>query len=131
RRGAVWFVEAMFPGYFFAQFDYVNEHRRVEHAPGVRGVVQFGDKLATIDEETIRSLQARMRDEETITIDPELKAGQEVQIAGGPLQGLEALVTQVLPASERVRVLLEFLGRSVQTEVPRERLIQVGGPMLP
>src|SRR5437868_4240998 len=22
RRGAVWFVEAMFPGYFFAQFDH-------------------------------------------------------------------------------------------------------------
>src|SRR5216117_1854773 len=27
RRGAVWFVEAMFPGYFFAQFDYVTERR--------------------------------------------------------------------------------------------------------
>src|SRR6266404_1937176 len=33
KRGAVWFVEAMFPGYFFAQFDYVTERRRVEHAP--------------------------------------------------------------------------------------------------
>ena len=41
RRGAVWFVEAMFPGYFFAQFDYVTERRRVEHALGVRGLVQF------------------------------------------------------------------------------------------
>src|SRR5438034_7393594 len=49
RRGAVWFVEAMFPGYFFAQFDYVTERRRVEHAPGVRGLLQFGDRLAKID----------------------------------------------------------------------------------
>ena len=32
--------------------------------------------------------------------------------------------TRVLPASERVRVLLEFLGRSLQMEVSKETLIQ-------
>src|SRR5207253_2023388 len=46
RRGAVWFVEAMFPGYFFAQFDYVTERRRVEHAAGVRSFfVTIGPKV--------------------------------------------------------------------------------------
>jgi transcriptional antiterminator RfaH len=122
-RGAVWFVEAMFPGYFFAQFDYVSWRRAVEHAPGVRGLVQFGDRLATIDAATIEGLRRRMEANETVTIDPEIKVGQEVQIAQGPLQGLEALVTQLLPASERVRVLLEFLGRSVQMEVSKTTLI--------
>src|SRR5438067_5306193 len=128
RRGAVWFVEAMFPGYFFAQFDYLTERRRVEHAPGVRGILQFGDRLATIDSSVIGSLQQRVEAEEVITIDPEIKVGQEVQIARGPLLGLEALVTQLLPASERVRVLLEFLGRSVQMEVSKETLIQLRSP---
>src|SRR5437588_1378603 len=123
-RGAVWFVEAMFPGYFFAQFDYVTQRRAVEHAPGIRGLVQFGDRLATIDAATIDSLRSKMEANETVTIDPEIKVGQEVQIAHGPLQGLEALVTQLLPASERVRVLLEFLGRSVQMEVSKTTLIQ-------
>ncbi len=130
RRGAVWFIEAMFPGYFFARFDYFNERRRVEHAPGVRGILQFGDRLATIDAPTIHSLQQRMEADELITIDPELQVGQEVQIALGPLQGLEALVTQLLPASERVRVLLEFLGRSLQMEVSKETLIQRRAPAL-
>jgi transcriptional antiterminator RfaH len=124
RRGPVWFVEAMFPGYFFAQFDYLNERRRVEHSPGVTGILQFGDRLATIDADTIGNLQKRVQADEVITIDPELRVGQEVQIARGPLLGLEALVTQLLPASERVRVLLEFLGRSLQMEVPKETLIQ-------
>jgi len=114
----------MFPGYFFAQFDYVTERRRVEHAPGVRGFVQFGDRLATIDSATIDALRQRMEAEELVTLDPEIKVGQEVQIARGPLQGLEVLVTQLLPASERVRVLLEFLGRSLQMEVSKETLIQ-------
>ena len=124
KRGAVWFVEAMFPGYFFAQFDYATQRRAVEHAPGVRGLVQFGDRLATIDAPTIEGLRRRMEANETVTIDPEIKVGQEVQIAHGPFQGLEALVTQLLPASERVRVLLEFLGRSVQMEVSKATLIQ-------
>jgi transcriptional antiterminator RfaH len=123
RRGPVWFIEAMFPGYFFAQFDYQTERRRVEHSPGVTGILQFGDRLATIDAATIASLQQRVQADEVITIDPELRVGQEVQIARGPLQGLEALVTQLMPASERVRVLLEFLGRSLQMEVSKETLI--------
>jgi transcriptional antiterminator RfaH len=123
RRGPVWFVEAMFPGYFFAQFDYVTERRRVEHSPGVTGILQFGDRLATIDSVTIANLQQRVQADEVITIDPEIRVGQEVQIARGPLQGLEVLVTQLLPASERVRVLLEFLGRSLQMEVSKETLI--------
>jgi transcriptional antiterminator RfaH len=130
RRGAVWFVEAMFPGYFFAQFDYLTERRRVEHSPGVSGILQFGDRLATIDDATIENLRQRVEADEVITIDPELRVGQEVQIARGPLQGLEALVTQLLPASERVRVLLEFLGRSLQMEVPKETLIQTSSPVL-
>src|SRR5437763_11154584 len=99
RRGAVWFVEAMFPGYFFAQFDYPTERRRVDHAAGVRGILQFGDRLATIDAATIENLRQRMEADEVITFAPDLKVGQEVRSAHGPLQGLGVLVTERLPAS--------------------------------
>jgi transcriptional antiterminator RfaH len=57
RRGAVWFVEAMFPGYLFAEFIYPEQHRRVEYSPGIQGTVQFGDYIATIDSETVAALQ--------------------------------------------------------------------------
>lgn len=130
RRGAVWFVEAMFPGYFFAQFDVLTQRRQIDHAAGVRGVVHFGERLATIDADTIEMLRSRMQANETVTIDPKIEVGQEVQIAQGPLQGLEALVTQLLPASERVKVLFEFLGRSVQMEVTKDKLIQRRLPAL-
>src|SRR5437763_13945583 len=108
KRGAGCFVEAMFPGYLFGQFDDVTERRRVEHAPGVRGFVKFGDRLATIDSATIDALRQRMEAEELVTLDTEIKVGQEVQIAHGTLQGLEDLVTHFLPCAARVRVLVEF-----------------------
>src|SRR5204863_1541424 len=79
RRGPVWFVEAMFPGYFFAQFNYIAEHRRVEHASGVRGVVQFGERVATIDPTTIDALRRRTEADEVVTIDPDIEVGHEVQ----------------------------------------------------
>jgi transcriptional antiterminator RfaH len=123
RRGAVWFVEAMFPGYVFAEFIYPLMHRRVEHAAGVQGILHFGNDVAIVDLETIAALRERAGEEEIVTIDPEIEVGQPVKITEGPFQGLEAVVTRVLPAKERVKVLLEFLGRSVETEIPRPKLL--------
>ncbi len=125
RRGAVWFVEAMFPGYLFAQFVYPALHRRVEHASGIQGIVHFGDYLATVDHDTIMALREKAGEEEVVTIDPEIKVGQSVKIAEGAFQGIEALVTCLLPAKERVRVLLEFLGRSVETEISIPKVLPV------
>lgn len=130
RRGPVWFVEAMFPGYFFAYFDFLSQRRLVENSLNVTGIVQFGDHIATIDSDTIEALKQKMQADDVVTINPSIEVGQEVRISHGPLLGLEALVTQLLPAGERVRVLLEFLGRTVQTEVTKEKLIQRRLPSL-
>jgi transcriptional antiterminator RfaH len=123
RRGPVWFVEAMFPGYLFAKFVYPTQHRSVEGSHGVRGIVRFGQRLATLPENTVIALQSKTGAEEVVTIDSSLKIGQRVHIVEGPFQGLEVVVTQVLPAKERIRVLLEFLGRSLEMEVPAEKVL--------
>jgi transcriptional antiterminator RfaH len=122
QRGPVWFVEAMFPGYLFAKFVYSKQHRAVESSHGIRGIVHFGDRLATLSENIVVELQSRVGQEEVVTIDTFIKIGQPVQITEGPFQGLEAVVTHLLPAKERIRVLLEFLGRSVQIEIPTARV---------
>src|ERR1700737_1261288 len=53
QRGALWFVEAMFPGYLFAQFVYSEYHRWVAHSPGIRGIVHFGDRVAALHPSTV------------------------------------------------------------------------------
>jgi transcriptional antiterminator RfaH len=123
QRGPVWFVEAMFPGYLFAKFVYSTQHRAVESSHGVRGIVRFGERLATLPEETVMALQSKAGAEEVVTIDSSLKIGQPVHIIEGPFQGLEVVVTEVLPAKERVRVLLDFLGRSLEIEVPAGKVL--------
>jgi len=128
RRGAVWFTEAMFPGYLFAEFVFSRQHRQIEYSSGIQGVVRFGDQVATVDPEIIATLREKTGEEETLTFDPTFEIGQSVQIAEGPFQGLEALVTRLLPAKERVRVLLEFLGRSVEMELPSPKVLPVASP---
>jgi transcription antitermination factor NusG len=113
----------MFPGYLFAQFVYPLQYRRVQHSSGIKGFVHFGDYVATLDPDIVATLRQKAGEEEIVTIDPEIKVGQSVRIVEGPFQGVEALVTHLMPASERIRVLLEFLGRSVQTEVSKPKVL--------
>ena len=119
----MWFVEAMFPGYLFAKFVYSTQRRAVESSHGIRGILRFGDRLATLQEEIVAALQSKAGSEEVLTIDSSLKIGQPVHIVEGPFQGLEVVVTQLLPANERIRVLLDFLGRSLEMEVPAGKVL--------
>ena len=120
-RGPVWFVEAMFPGYLFAEFVYREHHRRVVHSHGVTGLVHFGDHVPTIEAKTLDTL--RTAGNEVITFDRQLEIGETVKIAEGPLQGFEAVVTRHLPAANRIQILLEFLGRGIEIAVHEPQII--------
>jgi transcriptional antiterminator RfaH len=116
-RGLVWFVESMFPGYLFARFDYATLYRRIRQIPGVRGFVQFGDRLALLPDALISEIKSHTGKDEVIDINRGLEPGQKVQISQGPFQGLEALVTRLINARDRVEILIEWMGRSLHAEV--------------
>jgi transcriptional antiterminator RfaH len=115
-RGPVWFVESMFPGYLFARFDYAAFNRRIRQRPGVSGFVQFGDRLALLPDALINEIRCRTGTDELVEVNQELEPGQNVQISKGPFQGLEAVVTRLINARERVEILIEWMGRSLQAE---------------
>src|SRR5262249_12730727 len=117
QRGPIWFVEAMFPGYLFAKFVYATLHRSVENSQVIRANVHFGDRPATLPEHIVASLQSKVGAEEIVTLDCSIKVSQSVQIIDGPFQGLEVVVTNLLPAKDRIRVLFDFLGRSMEMEM--------------
>jgi transcriptional antiterminator RfaH len=113
----------MFPGYLFARFSYPTQRRAVESAHGIRAILRFGDRLATLPEETIVALQSQAGMAEVVTVDSSLKIGQPVYIIEGPFRGLEVVITQVLPARERIRVLMDFLGRPLEMEIPEAKVL--------
>ncbi len=118
RRGKVWWIEALFPGYVLAKFQLVDNGRAVTYTTGVRGLVKFGTEVPPVAEEFVEALRQEIVNnmggegiEDTLTVGPQVEAGEEVEIASGPLGGFQGKIVSVLPGKERVKVLLEFLGQ--------------------
>jgi transcriptional antiterminator RfaH len=116
RRGRIWFTEALFPNYLFARFNLRALLTRVRSSPGVVGLVRFGGGYPSVPTAAIESLRAVMLDSEMRTIVPTISEGDAINVVEGPLQGAPGVVTKILPAQERVRVLLDFLGGTREVE---------------
>lgn len=133
RRGKIWWVEAMFPGYIFAFFSRKQNERTVRHTQGVLTLLKFGDYIpeipATLIAELCELLANNEEEGDTLTLNPAVKKGDEVEIAHGALQGTKGQVVEILPAVERVRMLTEFLGERQIVEVDLFSLILPNKPI--
>lgn len=129
-RGLVWFTDALFPSYLFARFELARWVRHIDYLPGVLRVVRFGGHWPAIPDHVIETLRATVAADQVHVIDERLEPGETVRLADGPFHGLEAVVTRVMPARERVMVLLEFLGRRTNVELDAGRVARVGDERL-
>lgn len=117
RRGKIWWLEPLFPGYLLAKFNLTEMERAVTYSHGVRGLVRFGGIIPHVPENFVHNLIQQVSKQtqdldETITLSPTLSIGDEIEVAHGPLQGMKGQILSVAPATERVKVLLEFLGQT-------------------
>ena len=126
RGGPVWFTEALFPNYVFSRFDLATAFRRIQHTRGVAGIVHFGLHWPEVPQVVISDLQATLGSEEIHQVPDELQPGDTVLISGGALDCLQAVVTRVMPAQQRVAILLDFLGRQTTVEIAGAALVRSG-----
>ncbi len=122
RRGLAWVTEALFTSYLFARFQPHLALRRIQASQGVAGVVHFGPNWPTLPDHVIKEIQALMGPEEVHVIQHDLHPGDPVEIASGTFQGLRAVVTRIVPARQRVAVLLDFLGRQTMVELDMNQI---------
>lgn len=127
RRGAAWVTEALFPCYFFARFDLSSQLRRIQSAREVTKVVHFGNHWPVVPDDAISQLRAIIGTDDVRIIDPDLNPGDDVEIAGGAFHGLQAVITRVIPGSQRVAVLLDFLGRQTMVDLDRAHVVPKRG----
>ena len=117
RRGKVWFIEPMFPGYLLVKFALHPTLRLVLATGGATSVVRFGTEYATLDESILEQLRAEFADDEVRTLEEEISAGEELIVTSGAMKGLEAIVTRVIPGTDRVRILMDLLGETREVEI--------------
>gem|GEM_PF-80508 len=125
KSGKVRVTEAMFPGYLFAKFSYPEWHRRVASANGVSHIVGFGGEPSVVPQPVICELQSIVAADEIIELPMLPTVGSEVEVLDPAFAGMRALVTRVLPAQERIVVLLEMLGMEREVEVRADRVLPI------
>ncbi len=134
RRGKIWWLEPLFPGYLLAKFDLLEMERAVTFCQGIRGMVRFGSEIPDVPEHFVLSLIEQVQrqaedDAELITVSPSVGVGDEVEIANGPFQGMKGTIQSVAPAAERVKVLLEFLGQTQPVDLDLFSILLPGKPI--
>lgn len=107
----------LFPSYVFARCIPSEQFAAVNYCTGVAGVVRFGDHVAAVGDVFIAALREREGERGYVVygdVRRRLEKGTKVRVISGPLAGLEGVVTNYAPASERVRLLLSVVS-SVRT----------------
>ena len=122
RTGKKRFVEAMFPGYIFAKFNYHLHSRQVIHSQGITQMVELGERRV-IPERIILDLKASLPEGIIEAPDLSIEPGAEIEVVTGSLKGMNGKVLAQLPAKNRIQVLLEFLGREITVEVSPDDIL--------
>jgi transcriptional antiterminator RfaH len=123
RRGPVWTTESLFPNYLFARFGLESRLEQVRYTPSVKTVVQFGDSLPMIPDTVIQELQRDLDEMKSQVLVEAPEEGEEVEVAAGAFKGLNGRVTRLLPAKQRVQILLDMMGRSIAAELNLDMLM--------
>ena len=61
RRGKIWWVEPMFPGYLLAKFNMAEMERAVTFCQGIRGLVRFGSEIPPVPESFVEAIKHEIR----------------------------------------------------------------------
>lgn len=115
-------LRPLFPGYIFVHLALASGiWRPIQSTTGVRSIVRFGDEPAILDAAFIAALQAREEEGAVVRPATPFVVGQQVQIEGGPFDGLMARILS-LNDRERITVLLDVMNRGVKAQVDGRQL---------
>jgi transcriptional antiterminator RfaH len=113
--------QPFFPCYLFVRVDLEAVGlSQVQWTPGLRRIVAFGDRPTSVADEVIDLIQRRLGEMEASggLTGHTFMPGDTVRITDGPMQGMLAVFERPTTPSERVQVLLTFLGQANRARVP-------------
>jgi transcriptional antiterminator RfaH len=119
-----------FPGYLFVRANLqMVAPSDIHTMPGVLRLVTFGEVPQPVPSVVIEAIRRQVKHLKTQggLVMHGFRPGDRVRLTEGPLHGLEAIFLGPMKPSERVRVLIEFLGALRNMDVGVEKLERVGG----
>ncbi len=121
-KGKRHILEPMFPNYLFARFTPQEHIRAVGYARGVAYVVKHGNTLMPVHDAVIAEIASLAKDNILDLPLVPLQTGDNIRIIAGIFEGSTADVVRLIPGSERVKLLLELLGRVSEVELSLDQV---------
>lgn len=106
----------LFPNYLFVRIHVESEYHRIVWTPGVKKIVSFGAEPIPLDDRVIQFLEQQSDEKGVIRARSKLILGQEVEISGGPFDGLIGIIQAPPDNKGRVQILLKLLSRQVSVK---------------
>jgi transcriptional antiterminator RfaH len=107
----------LFPNYLFARIHLPTQYHCVIWAPGVKKIVSFSDTPVPIEDDVIGFLKQNADTTGIIQARSQLRRGQEVEVTGGPFNGLLGIIQDPPDAKGRIKILLRLLSRQITVKL--------------
>jgi transcriptional antiterminator RfaH len=124
----------LFPRYLFVRANLqAIGVSSINATPGVLRLVTFGELPQPVPASVIETLRQRVDDFNARggLAEHHFRTGAAVRLKDGPLRGLDAVFVGSVKPSERVRVLINFLGQLREAEVDVDTLEEVASDRAP
>jgi transcriptional antiterminator RfaH len=123
RRCVMRVIEPLFPCYIFVKCVLEEKLTQIQHAGGIIGLVRFGGQVPLVPDSIIEELEECFVADAPMTVERSIAPGDEVTLVEGVFAPGRAFVLRVMPARQRVQVLLDILGRPTSVEVDRSAVV--------
>jgi transcriptional antiterminator RfaH len=119
--------EPLFPGYVFIHVDPgIQSISPVRSTRGVLRFVMFGNRFASTSEETIERIRCNVVEfSQRMALRQTLQRGDRIKVNGSGFNDIDAIFCSAYGA-ERVKILLNVLGRETEVSVPLEFIARAG-----
>lgn len=119
-------TQPLFPRYLFARFNAREQLPKIQFTRGVHNVVFFGESPASVDQDIIDIIRARIDENGFVKENDELKLGDKVIVNAGPLRNFMGIFEREMKGSDRITILLtaiEYQGRLVVNRAMVQRAV--------
>jgi len=116
----------LFANYLFAKFNADKQLHKINYTRGVSTVVSFGGSPASIEDEIIDLLKARVAPDGFVYMDEdELESGDKVRINSGPFESMVGIFKRKTKDKTRVQILLDVMNCASHLEIDSEMIEKV------
>lgn len=121
----------VFPGYVLVRMEIDDDTWAVvRNTPGVTGFVGIEGKPTPLRRSEFNKIMRRTnpanaQDVKTTTTTSDLEPGQTIKVTSGPLADFDGTVSEIMPESGKVKVMLTIFGRETPVELTLDQVTTI------